>query len=58
MRTSVLSPREKQVLTFASYGLRNSEIAERLDLSEHTVKNFSSHMSVTFTNMLDCWIGR
>lgn len=40
MQTSELSSRERQVLLLASYGLRNSDIAERLDLSVHTVKNF------------------
>lgn len=40
-----LSHRERQVLTYVSEGLTNSQIAERLFLSESTVK---SHLSSAF----------
>lgn len=33
-----LSPREVEVLEMAALGLRNTEIAERLDLSVHAIK--------------------
>jgi DNA-binding NarL/FixJ family response regulator len=49
MRTSVERPafshRERQVLTFVSEGLTNAQIAERLFLSESTIK---SHLSSAF----------
>ena len=35
---SELSPRESEVAGFVRQGLRNAEIAQRLSLSEHTVK--------------------
>ena len=44
MRTSKLSPREKQVLIFASHGWTNTEIAKVLGLSGHTVKHFFTHI--------------
>ncbi|MCB1282518.1 MAG: response regulator transcription factor, partial [Salinibacterium sp.] len=37
-RTALLTPRELQVLELLSDGLQNKSIADRMDLSEHTVK--------------------
>jgi DNA-binding NarL/FixJ family response regulator len=34
-----LSRRESQIIRFIAIGLRNSEIAERLEIGEQTVKN-------------------
>jgi DNA-binding NarL/FixJ family response regulator len=36
---NLLSSRERQVLDFIAEGLSNHEVAERLQISEHTVKN-------------------
>jgi len=35
-----LSPREEEIARLAAHGLSNRQISERLDLSEHTVKNY------------------
>jgi len=34
-----LSTREKEILTLVANGLTNKEISQRLEISEHTVKN-------------------
>lgn len=39
-----LSPRERETLTLLAGGLSNSEIAERLGISEKTVRNHLSHL--------------
>jgi pimeloyl-ACP methyl ester carboxylesterase/DNA-binding CsgD family transcriptional regulator len=39
-----LSPRERETLSLLSEGLSNSEIAERLGISEKTVRNHLSHL--------------
>ena len=39
-----LSPRELQVAEHAAQGESNKQIADRLDLSEHTVKNYLFHV--------------
>jgi DNA-binding NarL/FixJ family response regulator len=36
----MLSPREEEIARLAAHGLSNRQISERLDLSEHTVKNY------------------
>jgi pimeloyl-ACP methyl ester carboxylesterase/DNA-binding CsgD family transcriptional regulator len=41
---SALSPRERDTLRLLSDGLSNSEIAERLGISEKTVRNHLSHL--------------
>jgi pimeloyl-ACP methyl ester carboxylesterase/DNA-binding CsgD family transcriptional regulator len=41
---SSLSPREREVLTLISEGLSNAEIAERLSISEKTVRNHVSNL--------------
>ncbi len=38
--TRMLSPREEEIARLAAHGLSNRQISERLDLSEHTVKNY------------------
>ena len=40
----LLSAREQQVVRFVAEGLNNREIAARLELSEHTVKNYIFHI--------------
>lgn len=40
----ILSQQESRVLTLMADGMTNREIAERMGLSEKTVKNYSSHM--------------
>jgi DNA-binding CsgD family transcriptional regulator len=39
-----LSPRERETLSLLASGLSNSEIAERLGISEKTVRNHLSHL--------------
>jgi DNA-binding NarL/FixJ family response regulator len=39
-----LSPRERETLSLLAEGLSNSEIAERLGISEKTVRNHLSHL--------------
>ena len=39
-----LSPRERETLALLADGLSNSEIAERLGISEKTVRNHLSHL--------------
>jgi DNA-binding NarL/FixJ family response regulator len=41
---AALSTRERQVLTLMTEGLGNAEIAERLQLSEKTVRNHASNI--------------
>jgi pimeloyl-ACP methyl ester carboxylesterase/DNA-binding CsgD family transcriptional regulator len=43
-----LSPREREILTLITEGLSNAEIAERLSLSEKTVRN---HLSSVFDKL-------
>ena len=38
--TALLSSREQDVVRWVAEGLTNREIADRLDLSEHTIKNY------------------
>jgi DNA-binding NarL/FixJ family response regulator len=40
----VLTPQEDRILDFIADGLTNREIAERLHLSEKTVKNYVSEI--------------
>jgi two-component system, NarL family, nitrate/nitrite response regulator NarL len=42
--TNSLTPREQEVLRCLSEGLSNREIAERLGISQHTVKNYLFHI--------------
>ena len=46
--STLLSPREKDVLRLVAEGLTNKEIARRLNLSEHTVK---SHVTSLFNKL-------
>ena len=39
-----LSPREREILALMTEGLGNSEIAERLSISEKTVRNHTSNL--------------
>lgn len=39
-----LSPREREVLTLMTEGLGNAQIAERLNISEKTVRNHVSNL--------------
>jgi len=48
LETGSLSPREIEVLDLVVTGLSNSQIAERLCLTEHTVK---SHLGSVFTKL-------
>jgi pimeloyl-ACP methyl ester carboxylesterase/DNA-binding CsgD family transcriptional regulator len=41
---AALSPREREVLALLSRGLANAEIAERLGISEKTVRNHLTHL--------------
>ncbi len=42
--SSLLSPREEEVVHLVAEGLGNREIAEQMELSEHTVKNYVFHI--------------
>ena len=41
---TALSPRERQVLTLMADGLSNTDIAERLQISDKTVRNHASNL--------------
>ena len=41
---AILTPREMEVLKLAAIGLQNKNIAEKLELSEHTVKLHMHHV--------------
>ncbi len=43
-KRSLLSPQEQRILPHAAGGLTNKEIAQRLDLSEKTVKNYLANI--------------
>jgi DNA-binding CsgD family transcriptional regulator len=43
-KIDLLSPRELQVAEYAAQGESNKQIADRLGLSEHTVKNYLFHV--------------
>jgi len=43
-----LSPREEQVVRFVALGLRNAEVAEKLSISEQTVK---THLNTIFRKL-------
>jgi DNA-binding NarL/FixJ family response regulator len=44
VETTVLSRREEEIARFVASGLSNSEVAQRLSLSRHTVKNYLFHV--------------
>jgi DNA-binding CsgD family transcriptional regulator len=44
LETLGITPREHEILTLIAAGLSNREIAERLFVSENTVKTHSSHL--------------
>jgi DNA-binding NarL/FixJ family response regulator len=46
--TSVLTPREDEVLRYVAMGLRNAEVAEKLSISEETVK---THLNRIFRKL-------
>ena len=46
--TNVLSPREEEVLRYVATGLRNAEVAEKLAISEETVK---THLNRIFRKL-------
>jgi DNA-binding NarL/FixJ family response regulator len=46
--TDELSPREEQVVRYVALGLRNAEVAERLSISEQTVK---THLNAIFRKL-------
>ena len=43
-KIDLLSPQERRVLAFASEGMTNKEIAEKMKLSDKTVKNYLSNI--------------
>lgn len=43
-KRSLLSPQEQRILPLVAEGLTNKEIAQRLELSEKTVKNYLANM--------------
>lgn len=43
---SPLSPRESELLHYVSIGLRNSEIADRMNISCYTVRNHLSNIFI------------
>jgi DNA-binding CsgD family transcriptional regulator len=45
---NALSPREEDVLRWVAVGLRNAEVAERLSISEETVK---THLNRIFKKL-------
>ena len=38
--TCVTTPREKKVIELVAQGLKNSEVADMIDTTEHVVKNY------------------
>lgn len=39
-----LTPREQQILWLVAEGMRNGEISDELNVTEHTIRNSISHM--------------